>query len=244
MATTQACRPRLSRRESREQTRRRILDAAAEEFAERGFHGASLAEVADRAGYTIGAVYSNFAGKDALFHALMAERLRLVEEDLAAAAAIAPDDADLPKEELIERELDRLQAAEDAVPAGWWRLLNEYRAAAAADPAAWAELVAAEGRCRALIAGHIASFATRAGIALPMTPLELAEVTSALSDGLRAAHAEGRSSVTSGEGLRLVVASMIDAGRAGRRLERGRDRTAVAPSGPSASGGDGATLPG
>jgi hypothetical protein len=39
--------------------------------------------------------------------------------------------------------------------------------------------------------------------------MELAGLTMALTDGLRAAHAEGRSSMTSGEGLRLVVKALI-----------------------------------
>ena len=61
-----------------------MLEAAAEVFGERGFRAASLSDVADRAGYTIGAVYSNFASKDALFHELMEGRLRQVEAALAA----------------------------------------------------------------------------------------------------------------------------------------------------------------
>jgi AcrR family transcriptional regulator len=40
-------------------------------FLRRGFHGASLDEIAEEAGYTTGAVYSNFKGKDDLFLAVM-----------------------------------------------------------------------------------------------------------------------------------------------------------------------------
>jgi AcrR family transcriptional regulator len=212
--TGDARRRRLTRPERQAQTRREILDAAAAEFAQRGFRVASLADIADRAGYTIGAVYSNFASKDALFHALMADRLRRVEEDLSRNAdAVAGDGGTV--EERIARELDRLQAAEDAVPAGWWRLLNEYRAVAAADPGTWEDLATVERRCREIIARQIATFAESVHIELPMTPVELAELTSALTDGLRAAHAEGRSSMSSGQGLRQVVAVMIEAARCG-----------------------------
>jgi hypothetical protein len=42
-----------------------------------------------------------------------------------------------------------------------------------------------------------------------MPAMQLAELTGALTDGLRAAHAEGRSAMTSGEGLRRVVSAMI-----------------------------------
>ena len=58
---------RLSRDERRAQTRERLLDAAAEVFNRLGYHGASLEAVAEAAGYTKGAVYSNFASKAELF---------------------------------------------------------------------------------------------------------------------------------------------------------------------------------
>ena len=54
----------------RQQTREHLLAAAAEVFAERGFHGATLDEVAAVAGFTKGAVYSNFKNKEDLFLAL------------------------------------------------------------------------------------------------------------------------------------------------------------------------------
>jgi AcrR family transcriptional regulator len=54
----------------RQQTRDHLLAAAAQVFADRGFYGASLDEVAAVAGFTKGAVYSNFESKEALFLAL------------------------------------------------------------------------------------------------------------------------------------------------------------------------------
>lgn len=58
----------------RQQTREYLLAAAAQVFAERGFHGATLDEVAAVAGFTKGAVYSNFKSKDDLFLALLESR--------------------------------------------------------------------------------------------------------------------------------------------------------------------------
>ena len=54
----------------RQQTRDHLLAAASQVFAERGFHGASLDEVAAVAGFSKGAVYSNFKNKEDLFLAL------------------------------------------------------------------------------------------------------------------------------------------------------------------------------
>jgi AcrR family transcriptional regulator len=205
-------RQRLTRSEAQALTRRRLLAAAADVFGEQGFRAASLTDVADRAGYTIGAVYSNFASKDEVFQALMRERLQMAEEGLAAAFR---DDQPGPRpstgsvEDRIDAELDRMAAAENAVPPRWWRLLSEYRAYSATDPAAWAEMSEGDRRCREIIARHIERFATSVGLILPMSAMELTELSMALTDGLRAAHAEGRSTVTSGEGLRRVVGAMI-----------------------------------
>lgn len=52
---------------SRENTRARLLDAAAQVFAEVGLDGASVEAVCERAGFTRGAFYSNFESKDELF---------------------------------------------------------------------------------------------------------------------------------------------------------------------------------
>jgi len=55
---------------SRENTRARLLDAAAQVFAEVGLGGASVEAIVERAGFTRGAFYSNFDSKDELFLAL------------------------------------------------------------------------------------------------------------------------------------------------------------------------------
>ena len=64
-------RGRMSRAQRKEMTRELLLDAAIEVFAEKGYHGASLDDVADAAGFTKGAVYSNFTRKSDLFRALL-----------------------------------------------------------------------------------------------------------------------------------------------------------------------------
>ena len=66
---------RLSRAERREQTRQELLTAAEACFVTRGFHATSVDQVAERAGYTKGAVYSNFAAKEDLFFAVYQRRV-------------------------------------------------------------------------------------------------------------------------------------------------------------------------
>jgi AcrR family transcriptional regulator len=65
--------PTRQQRPRREDVRRRLLDAAVRVFAGAGYEAASLDQVAAAAGFTKGAVYSNFASKDELFFALMEE---------------------------------------------------------------------------------------------------------------------------------------------------------------------------
>jgi len=54
---------RLTRKERQRLTREQLLSSAREVFEERGYADSSLEEIAERAGYTRKAVYSNFSGK-------------------------------------------------------------------------------------------------------------------------------------------------------------------------------------
>ena len=67
--------PRLSRAESRAQTAERLLASARRTFLLRGYAGASVELIADEAGYSKGAVYSNFDSKEAIFLVLLEQKL-------------------------------------------------------------------------------------------------------------------------------------------------------------------------
>jgi len=67
---------RLGRQERREQTRADLLAAARRAFLRDGFHAASLDAIAEDAGYTKGAFYSNFASKDDVLVAVFDEHFR------------------------------------------------------------------------------------------------------------------------------------------------------------------------
>lgn len=69
---------RPTRAENQQRTRARVLAAARDEFTDRGYRDAKIDAIAERAGLTRGAVYSNFPGKRALYFAVLvdeAERL-------------------------------------------------------------------------------------------------------------------------------------------------------------------------
>ena len=75
---------RLTRAERREQTRDDLIAAADRLFVDGGFHATSLDQIAAEAGYTKGAVYSNFAAKEDLFFAVYERRAAEAERRLAA----------------------------------------------------------------------------------------------------------------------------------------------------------------
>ena len=52
-------------------TLRQLLDAAAEEFGEKGFHEASISQITQRAGVAIGSFYTYFDSKEEVFTALV-----------------------------------------------------------------------------------------------------------------------------------------------------------------------------
>ncbi len=76
---------RMTREQSKANTRERLLAAARSAFAESGFHGASVEEIASRAGFSTGALYSNFDGKEDLFLVLMEREIDEHAREIAEA---------------------------------------------------------------------------------------------------------------------------------------------------------------
>src|SRR3712207_2353865 len=91
----------LTRDERRERTRGDLIDAADRLFVRQGFHATSVDTVAAEAGYTKGAVYSNFASKEDLFLAVYERRVE---------GALGEVEAAFAEEEDAERALQRLTA--------------------------------------------------------------------------------------------------------------------------------------
>ena len=90
---------RLTRAEAKARTRERLLDAAARTFARKGYAGATVEEIAEAAGYTIGALYAHFGGKQELFMELMASR---AARRRTVVAEILTDDSRDPADALAE----------------------------------------------------------------------------------------------------------------------------------------------
>jgi len=83
----------MTRAEQQQRTREEVLAAADRLFVERGFHATSVDQIAQAAGYTKGAVYSNFAAKEDLFFAVYERRMERAVLELERTLAAAPDPA-------------------------------------------------------------------------------------------------------------------------------------------------------
>jgi AcrR family transcriptional regulator len=107
---------RLSRAEAKGRTRERLLDAAARTFARKGYAGATVEEIAEAAGYTIGALYAHFGGKQELFLELMSSRAS--RRRTAVAEILGADDGRDPVDALAEF-LERTGSPDPDVMALW-----------------------------------------------------------------------------------------------------------------------------
>ncbi|MEX3899497.1 TetR/AcrR family transcriptional regulator [Paraburkholderia sp. BR10954] len=90
-------RKRLTREESRKETRRRLLGAAALCIASKGLAATSVEDIAARAGYTRGAFYSNFDSKSDLFVELLRLDHQNIQENLRKLLEAGSSSQDLRK---------------------------------------------------------------------------------------------------------------------------------------------------
>src|SRR3984893_11031732 len=108
----------LTPQRRRQQTREHLLAAAAEVFAERGFHGASLDVVAAAAGFTKGAVYSNFKNKEDLFLALLQANYDREMEELR----VTLESSEVPPEARLPDFVALIRARLGTAPDDWGAL--------------------------------------------------------------------------------------------------------------------------
>jgi AcrR family transcriptional regulator len=169
---------RLTREEKKARTRALLIDAAATVFARRGFVAASLDEVAQEAGLTKGAVYSNFASKEELFQAVIDARLN--EPMLQAADDIGSTGT------FEEQAMEGARVVGDMFQQEreLFLLMLEYGIYCARHPEFAAGLRARDRDRLAHVADLIADHAEKSGISLPLPADEMATVLGALSQGI------------------------------------------------------------
>lgn len=171
-------RRRQTRQEQQSATRDRILRAAAKVFARHGFDGASLGQVADEAGFTKGAVYSNFESKDDLFVSLLEIRCRESLDEIRRLVE-APGPAEDRVQEIGDRLTQRILGDRDGT-----RLFLEFWAQSLRNPKLRRRFLAIWGETRGGLARLIEDGAGSADVALPLPADQLVSAAMALYDGL------------------------------------------------------------
>jgi AcrR family transcriptional regulator len=169
----------LTRARRREMTRRHLMDAAATVFARDGFHGASLDDVAATAGFTKGAVYSNFKSKEDLFLAVFDDRL-VREHDEMEQVLAHPIEVDGLTEQLprVRGVIERTWDDE------WTALYLEFVLYAKRNPEAGEKLAASARRQREATIAMLAAQYTNIGAAPNFAIPALAILSIALFEGL------------------------------------------------------------
>ena len=171
---------RLTPARRRQLTREALVGAAAEVFTAKGFHAASLDEIADAAGFTRGAIYSNFGSKEELLFAVY-DRL----DDLTLAGMA---------DEIDERGGGDPLADATAAADVWARLLGrsrdmialslELRLYALRNPEARERLARLERQATDKLAAFIEDTFERQGMRLRAPSADLAQLGRAAVNGL------------------------------------------------------------
>jgi len=177
MATTRA--------QSQARTREALLEAAARLFTERGLQGASVEAIAERAGYTRGAFYSNFSSKEELFAEVLQHRVYRAYR--AMGEAQLEGEGPMPTARDIATSLARIQGHPDG--AWLFRLWLELLLQAGRDPR-MRELAAGFWRSNRQLVAQLAERAeAEEGRDLRgLTPEDVATALLALDIGLAILH--------------------------------------------------------
>ncbi|HEY4027375.1 MAG TPA: TetR/AcrR family transcriptional regulator [Candidatus Dormibacteraeota bacterium] len=197
---------RLTREERKARTRVELIAAAARVFARKGFHAATVDDVALEAGFTKGAFYSNFESKEDVFVELVADRSR--SWTIAVARAYEGD----------EPLADRLRKGGDVLTrmieeeSDWMLLWSELWSQSIRDPHLRQRLADAYEECRRVIARLVAEVETEFGVRFPIPSDQVAALTVAMTDGFvlqRLAEPDRLPAHLLADGLNLLVTGTL-----------------------------------
>ena len=216
-------RPRRESRAAKQaRTRSELLSTAARVFARRGYNGASIEEIAEEAGYSHGAVYSNFDGKADLFLAVFEEYMAERARELAATQIELGEDAPLEERAraLADQWMERLAKDRES-----FLLHMEFIAYAGRDPELAGRFGARSAALREAISRYIASYGEEVGIELALPPDDLALVLRALGIGLAVEALVSPDAVRRdlyGDFVELLVVLLAEGGAGDLRPQRRR----------------------
>jgi AcrR family transcriptional regulator len=158
----------------RAQTQDRLLDAAVALFAEKGVLGASVEEICERAGFTRGAFYSNFASKDELLIATMERKGEEILQAARQATASVPGERIEPASvDDVVRQAMVVFLASHPIDRQWLLAREEMRLYALRNPAVREPLRGVEESLDSLLTEAIADVIERQRAVLSLPPQQL-----------------------------------------------------------------------
>jgi AcrR family transcriptional regulator len=195
-----------TRAERQAQTRSELVDAAERLFTRQGFHATSIDAVAAEAGYTKGAVYSNFESKEDLFFALYERRLETRIAEFTSIIEKAPTAVDAL--EAASRTAGSRSDRDD----GWLAVFFEFWAHVLRRPELLERFAALHRRIIDPLEAGLVRLAEERGEEPPEDPRKLATATYAMQTGLQLERLTQPDVVDLDLGTRMVRLS-IDGGR-------------------------------
>jgi AcrR family transcriptional regulator len=200
---------RLTRAQKRERTYEGLISAAERLFVERGFHASTVDEIALEAGFTKGAVYSNFESKEDLFFAVYERR---AERALAEIDEVLGENGPAAGlEHLASDAARRRGGAED----GWLAVFFEFWAHVVRRPELRDRFARIHSRALEPMAGAVERFAGERGISIPVEARSLNVAMNAMVLGLSLERLTQPDLVDVGLGARMVRLVLEDLERGG-----------------------------
>jgi len=160
---------RVTRDESQQLTRQRLLQAARQEVVRGGVMGASIRRICEEAGYTQGAFYANFEGRDALLLQMMESHAR---EEAATLSALVAETASLGFDDALRLLSERL--ADLSLTSEWSLLAVELQLYAQRDAAFAARYDEGKAAYHQEFARVVEQLTTRYGLTPVLPSLQIA----------------------------------------------------------------------
>lgn len=175
---TPPVRKRLSRQESQARTRTLLLEVAASEFLAHGYHATSLERVAETAGFSKGAVYANFAGKEELCLAVLENHFFGLLQQFVGDFAAGGDTID-DRLAVLERWWEVLVADEE-----WQLLAVEFAVQTRHNKEIQEQLVQRERMVRGAVTALLSQQIRQLGVTPVLPPDQLGVVLVAVVGGI------------------------------------------------------------
>lgn len=168
---------RLTQAQRKQATRLKLLRAATQVFAEKGYAGASIEQISEVAELSRGAFYAHFEDKNELFLAVLDDMVDQIQQFAADTAATSGPAS-------LLSAVSGVNVGHSRADPTWLQLYSEFRAHALRDRGTQLRLAKHYRRLRDVIASVIQAQYDALGLELPMHAKDAAALVLAIDEGL------------------------------------------------------------